>query len=110
MWHIEPSAGLHVAVKTSPGQSRHEECADRGYVPVVPSESRRDLPPIRVGERRTLSARIEGAVLRVEVDGALAWRGTLPAEAFAFDGPVGIRTDNGRFAVDLRVAEDRASR
>jgi hypothetical protein len=43
-------------------------------------------------------------VLRVEVDGALAWRGTLPAEAFAFDGPVGIRTDNGRFAVDLRVA------
>jgi hypothetical protein len=107
MWHIEPTSGLHVAVKTSPGQSRHEECGDRGYVTVKPSEWTRDLRPIRAGERRTLSASIEGTSLRVSVDGVLAWTGTLPAEAFAFDGPAGIRTDNGTFSMDLRAAPPR---
>jgi hypothetical protein len=107
MWHIEPTSGIHVAVKTSPGQSRHEECGDRGYVKVTPSEWTRDLRPIRAGERRTLSASIEGTSLRVNVDGALAWTGTLPSEAFAFDGPAGIRTDNGAFSMELRAATPR---
>jgi hypothetical protein len=29
--------------------------------------------------------------------------GALAAEAFAFDGPVGIRSDNGDFDAELRV-------
>ena len=29
------------------------------------------------------------------------WEGELPAEALTFDGPVGLRTDNGRFDVEL---------
>jgi hypothetical protein len=107
MWHIQPTSGIHVAVKTSPGQTRHEECGDRGYVSVAPSSSRRDLPPIQVGERRTISARINGQLLQVSVDGSPAWTGTLPPEAFAFDGPAGIRADNGAFVVDLRAAPSR---
>ena len=31
MWHIEPSRGIEVSVKSNPGQATHEACADRGY-------------------------------------------------------------------------------
>jgi hypothetical protein len=107
MWHIEPTTGIHVAVKTSPSMTRHEECGDRGYVPVAPTSWRRDLPAIRPGERRTLRATIDGRTLAVSVDGIPAWTGQLPPEAFAFDGPAGVRADNGTFLVDLRASAIR---
>jgi hypothetical protein len=101
MWHIEPDAGIHVSVKTNPDAGT--DCGDRGYENVTASSARSDLPPLAVNQKRTLTARIVGSELQVDVDGAAAWRGTLPAQAFAFDGPVGIRSDNGQFNVSLRV-------
>ena len=35
--------------------------------------------------------------MRVSVDGTVVWEGDLGPEALTFDGPVGVRTDNGRF-------------
>lgn len=102
MWHIEPDVGLHVSVKSNP-DAGGGDCGDRGYASVAPSWTRAALPPLVIGGRRTLSARIVGSELQVDADGAAAWRGTLPAQAFAFDGPVGIRSDNGQFNVSLRV-------
>jgi hypothetical protein len=102
-WHVAPTTGIHVSVKLNPGQKTHAECADRGYRNVLPT-SKRDVAPIQVGERHTLAARIDGSTLRVAVDGAPAWEGTLPPEAFTIDGPVGIRSDNGEFDVELRAA------
>jgi hypothetical protein len=101
MWHVEPDAGIHVSVKSNPDAGA--DCGDRGYENVTASSARGDLPPLAVNQKRTLTARIVGGELEVDVDGAAAWRGTLPPQAFAFDGPVGIRSDNGQFNVTLRV-------
>jgi hypothetical protein len=104
MWHIAPSSGIHVSVKSNPGQSQHDECVDNGYVQLSPSSSR-EVAPIERDQPRTLEARLEGTTLRVSVDGSVVWDGALPATAFAFDGPVGLRSDNGDFDLGLRVPE-----
>ena len=104
MWHIEPTPGIHVSVKSNPGMTTHAECGDSGYIEVTPSWGPRDLPPILVGEQRTLQARIGGRTLRVDVDGTPAWVGSLPPEAFGGEGPVGLRSDNGEFDVQLRAS------
>jgi hypothetical protein len=101
MWHVAPTIGVHVSIKSNPNQRAHSECGDRGYInlpgPSVP------IPAIHEGESHTLEARIDGEILRVNADGALVWQGHLPPEAFAFNGPVGIRSDNGDFDAELRV-------
>ncbi len=92
MWHVAPTPGIFVQVKSNPGQSTHAECGDHGYV-TVSSTSGTQPPPIRVGEQHTLRADLAGNVLTVLADGALAWQGQLPAAASTFDGPVGsVRT------------------
>jgi hypothetical protein len=103
MWHVAPSPGLEVSVKSNPGLTTHEECGDRGYTFVKPAWSR-EPEPVREGEARVLGAALQGSTLRVTADGVPAWEGTLPAQAFAFDGPAGVRSDNGVFDVELRVS------
>jgi hypothetical protein len=36
-------------------------------------------------------------------DGVTSWQGQLPDAVFTFDGPVGVRSDNGDFDVELRA-------
>ncbi|HEY8080342.1 MAG TPA: hypothetical protein VIF62_39700, partial [Labilithrix sp.] len=60
--------------------------------------------PLRAGEAHVLRAELEGTTLRVDADGALAWQGTLPADALAFDGPAGVRSDNGAFDFALHTS------
>ncbi len=103
MWHIAPTSGIHVSVKSNSGRSTHAQCADRGYLNIQPIW-RRGVSAIRIGIRRTLAAHIDGTRLVVTVDDAPVWEGALPSSAFAFDGPVGIRSDNGEFEVELRAA------
>ena len=100
MWHVAPDSGVHVQMKYNPGQKTHLDCLDRGYR-TLPARAHRDLPSIRSGERHELVARIDGRTLRVLADGQPAWQGELPEQAFAFEGPVGIRSDNGEFDVEL---------
>jgi hypothetical protein len=100
MWRLSPKAGLHVSVKSNPQDHTSGECGNRGYRQV---RGRREHPvpePVP-GSSHTLYAEWEGTALRVLVDGSLAWEGSLPPEAFAFEGPVGLRTDNGRFELEL---------
>jgi hypothetical protein len=107
MWRIEPSSRLVVSVKQNPGQSRHAECGDRGYRNVKPERSAR-LPEIRAGEPHVLRAAMHGDRLEVRADGDVVWTGSLGGGALGFDGPVGVRTDNGVFELSLR-AEPSAS-
>lgn len=100
MWHIEPSKGLEVSVKSNPGQSEHRQCGDRGYSFVAPAFEAPPLPPIRAGEPRRLRVELRGQWLRAWVDDRLQWEGTLPDQALRFDGPAGIRSDNSRFKVE----------
>ena len=63
------------------------------------------LELIRPGEPHTLRAEldVESATLRVVADGVAAWEGLLPRTALDFDGPAGIRSDNGEFDFAVRV-------
>ena len=102
MWHVEPTPGIHVSVKHNPGQRSHEDCGARGYTNLRPAVGASPAP-IRAGEPHTLRADLDGDVLTVLADGELAWKGIIPAEASTFDGPAGIRSDNGHFDFELRV-------
>ncbi|PTL76968.1 hypothetical protein DAT35_47545 [Vitiosangium sp. GDMCC 1.1324] len=100
MWRIEPKAGLVVSVKHNPGMHRSDDCGNGGYQTVKP-RSGSAVPVLAPGDSHTLRAELRGAELNVLVDGKPVWEGTLPAEALTFDGPVGLRSDNGRFDVEL---------
>jgi hypothetical protein len=109
MWHIEPTTGIHVALKSNPALRTHGECGDGGYVTLAPTWTRGGTPAIHAGELRTLRATIAGDTLRVLADGAAVWTGRLPPAALAIDGPVGLRSDNGDFDVVLRAPPARAA-
>ena len=100
MWHVEPTRGVAVSVKSSPKLHSHEACGATGYLNVEPTRSL-EAPRIAAGDRHTLRATLDGLGLRVVADGTTVWEGVLPREALAFDGPAGIRSDNGEFEFEL---------
>lgn len=100
MWRIAPRPGLVVSVKSNPREHTSAECSNRGYQNVRPRRAL-PLPKLLPGVRHTLRTEWKGRTLRISVDGALAWEGELPPKAFTFQGPVGLRTDNGRFELEL---------
>lgn len=111
MWRLAPDQGIRVQLKSNPGDSSHRQCRDGGYQPGTPDWTR-PVPPVQVGERRSLEARLDGLALRVLADGALAWEGLLPDAAGSLGGPAGFRSDNGAFEVVFRAAslEERSTR
>lgn len=102
-WQVAPRPGIFVSVKHNPGQSTHAECGDRGYVQVASRQPHGAAPDPARQDTHVLRAEVDGRELTVFADGVLAWQGTLPAEALAFDGPVGTRSDNGAFDFELSV-------
>ena len=103
MWHVSPTPGVAISVKHNPGASTHTACGAGGYENLKSTTPTKPAPELRVGERHSLHAEIDGRILRVTADGALAFEAPLPAEAFTFDGPAGVRSDNGAFDLELRV-------
>ncbi len=104
MWEIEPRPHIVVSMKRNPGRSFHSECGPTGYVALRPRAHAPAPPILGTGERHVLRAEIGAGSLRVEADGAVVWEGALPPGALDFDGPAGMRSDNGVFDFDLRVA------
>jgi hypothetical protein len=102
MWRIEPTQQLVVSLKSNPGQQRHSECGDRGYLTLDP-DATDALPAVIAGEPHVLRANLSGETLEVFVDGRSRWRGRLPEAAASLQGPVGLRSDNARFDVRLRA-------
>jgi len=102
MWHIEPDQGIFVLVKSNPGLTKNDQCGDHGYLVVKPEMVTQPIP-IKVNQERTLGAMLDDNKLSVYVDGTLVWSGILPPQAFQFDGPVGVRTDNINANIEMRV-------
>src|ERR1700694_3385433 len=96
MWHIEPDSRIAVSVKSNPGQHTHAQCHANGYTTIRPSGSLA-VPRIRPGEAHTLRAELNGSELVVIAAGRPAWVGTVGGGLARIVGPVGLRTDNGRF-------------
>jgi hypothetical protein len=104
MWHIEPTPGVFVSVKSNPGQSTHAECGANGYINLKSTLSG-GAPLIFQGDTHTLRAELDDTTLSVFADGVLVFRAPLPPEAFFFDGPVGMRSDNGDFDFEMRAPD-----
>ncbi|MCU1277161.1 MAG: hypothetical protein JWM53_707 [bacterium] len=100
MWRIEPKAQIVVSLKRNPGQSTHRQCGARGYRNLV-ARAGTQPAPLAAGDEHRLHARLDGRILRVWADRALAWEGDVGDEAAALRGPAGVRSDNGRFELEL---------
>jgi len=105
MWRFAPQPSLIVSVKSNPGLHASGACGISGYRTVNP----RRLVPVdapEVGTMHRLAALLNGAALRVAIDGRSVWEGELGPEALAADGPVGIRSDNARLELALYAPPD----
>jgi hypothetical protein len=100
MWHIEPESKLVVSEKTNPGEHTSAQCGNRGYRNIKPA-SVAPLPALRPGDSHALRAELAGEQMRVFIDDSPAWAGSVGP--VGFDGPVGIRSDNARLKIELRV-------
>jgi hypothetical protein len=96
MWRISPVSSLVVQVKSNPGQHRHAECGNSGYINIRGKFSGQ-VPKIVEGSEHSLHAVLNGTTLSVDVDGAPTWEGNVGEDVLRFDGPVGLRSDNARF-------------
>ena len=104
MWRIEPRPEFVVSIKSNPGMRSSSECGNHGYRNIRPKRASA-LPRLSPGSSRVLSVEMAGSEMRVSVDGREVWEGDLGPEALSFDGPVGVRTDNGRFEFQILVRE-----
>jgi hypothetical protein len=104
MWRIEPESKLVVSVKSNPGQHSSAQCGNRGYQNIKPHRST-PLPVLRSGDTHTLRAEMDGAELKVFADNSLVWEGSVGPDALAFNGPVGIRSDNARLQFNLEAGQ-----
>src|SRR5580692_4387230 len=104
MWRIEPESKLVVSVKSNPGQHTSAECANRGYQNIQPVHSS-PVPALRPGVAHTLRAEMNGAEMRVYADNNLVWEGSIGPPGGNLHGPVGIRSDNARLALELRAGQ-----
>lgn len=98
MWRFAPEPSLVVQVKSNPGLHSSKECGNAGYRTVTPRRTGPVEAP-QIGTTHRLSAALDGAALRVLIDGKPVWEGALGPEALAAEGPVGIRADNARLAL-----------
>jgi hypothetical protein len=108
MWRFGPPSRVVVSVKSNPGEHTSAECGNRGYRNIKPQEVARVAPPVP-GETHSLRAELDGAELGVFVDDAPVWKGAVGSEPPAFNGPVGIRSDNVRLKLDLRAGQPRGA-
>jgi hypothetical protein len=104
MWRIEPQSKLVVSVKSNPGEHTSAQCGNRGYQNIKPRRSV-PVPTLSSGDTHVLRAEMNGAEMQVFADNSLVWEGSVGPDALAFDGPVGIRSDNARLQIDLRTGQ-----
>jgi hypothetical protein len=104
MWRIEPESKLVVSVKSNPGQHSSGQCGNRGYRNIKAARSK-PVPVVVRGVGHSLRAEMNGAEMKIFADNALVWEGSVGTEALAFDGPVGIRSDNARLQIELRALQ-----
>jgi len=104
MWRIEPESKLVVSIKRNRGMTASSQCGNHGYRNVKPRRSAA-VPRLAPGDSHALLADMNGSEMRVSVDGDVVWEGDLGPEALSFDGPVGVRSDNGRFEFQFLVSK-----
>jgi hypothetical protein len=104
MWRFEPESKVVVSVKRNAQQTTSSECGNRGYQNIKAVRSR-PAPALRNGDSHNLAANMRGTAMAVSIDGKEVWAGDVGPLAADLNGPVGIRSDNVRLALDLEAGQ-----
>jgi hypothetical protein len=108
MWRIDPTSELVVSVKSNPGQHTSSQCANHGYQNIKPTQSK-PVPALKARDSHWMRAEMNGANLKVFVDGGVVWEGSVPPIVLGLRGPVGVRSDNARLQFQLRAPQPESS-
>lgn len=104
MWRTYPDRVIEISIKSNPGEDTSAECGNNGYsdVAVIPElAGAHGRHVLEADMRRTADGSL---VLAVHADGELVRKLTLAADLTAgLDGPIGVRSDNGRYRFTLSV-------
>ena len=109
MWRFSPTNEVVVSVKSNPGMQESSQCGNKGYTNIKAS-FHSPVPEVREGSKHILHAELNGQKMTVTADGRVVWEGSVGAGAMAFDGPVGIRSDNVRIELELFAEQAGARR
>jgi hypothetical protein len=102
MWRTYPDRVIEISIKRNPGQHTSTECGNNGYsdvavIPELAAVHRRHL--LKADTRRTADGSL---VVAVYADSKLVRKVTLAPDLTAgLDGPIGVRSDNGRYRFTL---------
>ena len=108
MWWEYPVHQIAISVKRNPGRQTSSQCGNLGYteitrIPLPTPASLRDHRP-HVLESRTRREPDGTLTLTVLTDGTTVYDERIPASLAAdLDGPIGIRSDNGRYIFTLNA-------
>ena len=110
VWRIEPEEKLMVTLKRNPGQTLHKECGARGYHHVAGDYFSKYGLTAKDRKTHKLLVKIyeinQVPAYSVWVDQQKIQSGTIDPDLLGgIDGPVGIRSDNGKFTFKLFVSD-----
>jgi len=108
MWWEYPVHQIAISIKRNPGQTTSSQCGNRGYtdvakIPLSTPPSVRDhrAHVLEAHTRRTPDGTL---ALTVLADGTTIYDERIPGGLAAdLDGPIGIRSDNGRYIFALNA-------
>jgi hypothetical protein len=104
MWRTYPDRVIEISIKSNPGEDTSAECGNNGYSDVAVIPELAGAHGRHVLEADTQRAADGSLGLSVYADHKLVRKVTLPADQTAgLDGPIGIRSDNGRYRFTLSV-------
>ena len=99
-WRFAPKTEIVVQTKINPGAHDSKACGTSGYTRIKATKRSKLHAPVPDSEH-VLAAALDGTMLEASIDGAVVWRGALPAAVRSLHGPVGVRTDNVAADLDL---------
>ena len=109
MWRFSPKNEVVVSVKSNPGMQESSQCGNKGYTNIKPSHSS-PAPEVKKGSKHILYAELNGPKMTVTADSKVVWEGSVGPAALAFNGPVGIRSDNVHIELELFAEQPSAEK
>jgi len=109
MWRFSPKNEVVVSVKSNPGMQESSQCGNKGYTNMKASHSS-PAPEVRKGSKHILYAELNGPKMIVTADTKVVWEGSVGPGELAFNGPVGIRSDNVHIELELFAEQPSAQR
>ena len=113
MWWEYPVHQIAISVKRNPGRQTSSQCGNLGYTEITriplptPASVRDDRP--HVLESRTRRELDGTLTLTVLTDGTTIYDEALPTNLTNdLDGPIGLRSDNGRYVFALTATHRRS--